>query len=57
MLTVYLDQQAIDTLLNLAEQYAGHANTVAKDSTGTVKGAHDDNSLQIAEANLKVRSL
>ncbi|KPI35148.1 uncharacterized protein AB675_1363 [Cyphellophora attinorum] len=46
-------QQAIETLLNLAETYAGHANTVAKDSHGTVKGAHTDNSLQSAEANLK----
>ncbi|KAF4627257.1 hypothetical protein G7Y89_g10895 [Cudoniella acicularis] len=46
-------QQAINTLLNLAETYAGHANTVGQQSTGTVKGAHTDNSLQNAEADLK----
>ncbi|TVY31893.1 Uncharacterized protein LSUB1_G008363 [Lachnellula subtilissima] len=46
-------QQAINTLLNLAEQYAGHANTVGAHSTGTIKGAHTDDSLQRAEADLK----
>ncbi|KKY23932.1 hypothetical protein UCRPC4_g02745 [Phaeomoniella chlamydospora] len=46
-------QQAIETLLSLAEEYGGHGKTVAQQGTGTVKGAHDDNSLQIAEADLK----
>ncbi|TVY16164.1 Uncharacterized protein LARI1_G006871 [Lachnellula arida] len=46
-------QQAINTLLNLAEQYAGHANTIGAQSTGTVKGAHTDDALQRAEADLK----
>ncbi|KAL3423219.1 hypothetical protein PVAG01_04966 [Phlyctema vagabunda] len=45
--------QAIDTLLNLAETYAGHANTVANQATGTVKGAHADDSLKLAEQDLK----
>jgi len=45
--------QAINTLLNLAETYAGHANTVANASAGTVKGAHSDDSLKRAEADLK----
>lgn len=44
---------AINTLLNLAETYAGHANTVANASAGTVKGAHSDDSLKRAEADLK----
>lgn len=46
-------QQAITTLLDLAEQYAGHANTVGQQSTGTVKGAHTDSSLKKAEDDLK----
>lgn len=49
-----VDQQAIETLLSLAETYGGHANNVTSQSAGTVKGAHDDNSLKSAEANLKV---
>lgn len=38
----------------MAETYAGHANTVGQASTGTVKGAHGDDSLKRAEADLKV---
>ena len=49
-----LDQRAIDTLLRLARQYRGHGIDVAKQGTGAVKGAHSDNSLQLAEADLKV---
>ena len=45
--------QAIDTLLGLAETYAGHANTVANATTGATKGAHGDDSLKRAEADLK----
>ncbi|PWW79590.1 hypothetical protein C7212DRAFT_170056 [Tuber magnatum] len=47
-------QQAIDTLLRLAETYTGHAKGIAKDSAGAVKGAHQDNHLQSAEKSLKV---
>jgi Family of unknown function (DUF5923)/Protein of unknown function (DUF4449) len=47
------DQQAITTLLNLAETYAGHANTIGQQTTGTVKGAHKDDSLTRAETDLK----
>ena len=54
LLTLPLDQQAITTLLNLAETYGGHAKTMGKDSHGAVKGAHDDDNLQRAEADLKV---
>ena len=55
---IRLDQQAIETLLSLAETYAGHASTLAVDSKGTVKGAREtDSHLQIAEADLKVRFL
>jgi hypothetical protein len=49
-----LDQRAIETLLRLAEEYTGHTKTVASQSQGTVKGAHTDDSLKTAEANLKV---
>lgn len=47
-------QRAIETLLRLAEQYAGHSKDVALQSKGTVKGAHEDSALQLAEADLKV---
>lgn len=46
--------QAVNTILNLAEEYAGHATNVANQSAGTVKGAHADSSLQLAEKDLKV---
>merc|ERR1711939_828486 len=46
-------QQAIETLLSLAETYGGHGRNVAQQSQGAVKGAHNDSSLQRAEANLK----
>ncbi|MCJ1418641.1 hypothetical protein MMC32_004989 [Xylographa parallela] len=46
-------QQAIDTLLSLAEEYTGHGHNVAQQSIGTVKGAHTDNALTTAEADLK----
>jgi uncharacterized protein DUF5923 len=49
-----LDQQAIETLLRLAEEYGGHSKNLAKDSHGTVKGVHTDDSLKKAETNLKV---
>lgn len=44
-------QEAITTLLDLAEQYGGHASTLAQGGTGTVKGARS--SLAQAEADLK----
>lgn len=44
--------QAIETLLNLAETYAGHVNTLGNQATGTVKGAHGDDSLKKVEADL-----
>jgi hypothetical protein len=47
-------QQAITTLLDLAEEYASHLNNVGQQSTGAVKGAHADNSLKAAEQDLKV---
>ncbi|KAK5142873.1 hypothetical protein LTR04_002079, partial [Oleoguttula sp. CCFEE 6159] len=46
-------QQAIDTLLRLAEEYTGHTKNVAQQTSGTVKGAHGDNALQTAETDLK----
>lgn len=47
-------QQAIDTLLGLAETYTGHSKGIAREGTGTVKGAHEDSHLQSAEKSLKV---
>ncbi|KIY04186.1 uncharacterized protein Z520_00878 [Fonsecaea multimorphosa CBS 102226] len=46
-------RQAIDTLLSLAETYGGHATDLHSQSKGTLKGAHEDDRLQSAEANLK----
>ena len=48
------DQEAIETLLSLAETYGGHTRSLTQGATGTVKGAHDDGNLQKAEADLKV---
>ncbi|KAF2665193.1 hypothetical protein BT63DRAFT_448440 [Microthyrium microscopicum] len=46
-------QRAIETLLNLAETYTGHTKSLATQGQGTIKGAHTDDSLKTAEANLK----
>lgn len=48
-------QQAIQTLLDLAEEYGGHANTLAQGGTGTVKDARSN--LAQAELDLKVRAI
>ncbi|KAB8360708.1 hypothetical protein FH972_024444 [Carpinus fangiana] len=47
-------QRAISTLLRLAETYTSHGKDVAGQSTGAVKGAHTDDGLRSAEADLKV---
>ncbi|OBT53454.1 hypothetical protein VE04_06137, partial [Pseudogymnoascus sp. 24MN13] len=44
---------AINTLLTLAETYAGHASTVGQQAAGTAKGVHSNNTLQNAEADLQ----
>lgn len=44
--------QAIETLLNLAEEYGSHANRLARGGTGTVKDARSN--LVQAETDLKV---
>ena len=54
---LYTDQQAIETLLRLAEEYTGHTKQFTGQGASTIKGAHGDNSIQAAEADLKVRSL
>lgn len=46
-------EQAINTILNLAETYAGHATTIGTQATGTVKDARGDDSLKRAEDDLK----
>ncbi|RAL67776.1 hypothetical protein DID88_008504 [Monilinia fructigena] len=45
--------QAITTLLDLAEQYGGHAQHIGQQGSGAVKGAHADDSLTTAERDLK----
>jgi hypothetical protein len=46
-------QEAIDTLIGLAEEYAGHASSIAKDTHGEVKRTAEDNNLQKAQTELK----
>lgn len=46
-------QQAIETLLSLAETYAGHGKNLSQQSKGTVKGARTDDGLQAAETDLR----
>ncbi|KAF2087834.1 hypothetical protein K490DRAFT_73335 [Saccharata proteae CBS 121410] len=45
--------RAVDTLLRLAEEYTGHSKNLTQQGTGAVKGAHADESLNVAEADLK----
>lgn len=45
--------RAVETLLRLAEDYAGHSKNLAGQGSGAVKGAHKDDSLQAAETDLK----
>ena len=52
---VLLDQQSIETLLSLAEEYGGHGKNMSQQGAGTVKGAHSDTALTSAETDLKVR--
>ncbi|MCJ1358566.1 MAG: hypothetical protein MMC33_008566 [Icmadophila ericetorum] len=47
-------QQAIETLLSLAEEYGGHSKNITQQTVGTVKGAHTtDDALTTAETDLK----
>lgn len=51
-------QRAVETLLGLAERYAGHGKQVGQQGAGTVQGAHaEDSALTRAEADIKVRIL
>ncbi|RMD41949.1 hypothetical protein DV735_g3144, partial [Chaetothyriales sp. CBS 134920] len=46
-------QQAIETLLSLAETYAGEGRELARHGAGTVKGAIEDEDITRVEADLK----
>lgn len=50
-----VDQQAVETILNLAEEYSGHGKNLTQQGAGTVKGAHSDSALTAAETDLRVR--
>lgn len=54
-LTFCADQQAVETLLNIAEEYSGHGKNISKQGAGSVKGAHSDTALTSAETDLRVR--
>lgn len=47
------DQQAIDTLLRLAEEYQGHSKNLAQQGKGNVQGARSQGPQQSAESDLK----
>ena len=49
-----IDQQAIETLLRLAEEYAGHGKNFGQQGQESAKGAHDQDGLKKAEADLRV---
>ncbi|KAI4127360.1 MAG: hypothetical protein LQ338_003236 [Usnochroma carphineum] len=57
MIVEIQDQQAIETLLNLAEEYGGHGKNLSQHGAGTVKGAHSDNALTAAETDLRIKTL
>lgn len=44
-------------MLRLAEEYSSHGKNLAGQGQTSVKGAHNQDSLQLAEADLKVRFL
>ncbi|RAR03598.1 lipid binding protein [Stemphylium lycopersici] len=46
-------QRAIETLLNLAEQYSGHGKNLGQQGKGSVQGAHENDALTTAEADLR----
>ncbi|KAI9646554.1 hypothetical protein NHQ30_004549 [Ciborinia camelliae] len=46
-------KQAIDTLLDLAEQYGGHAQHIGSQGSGALKDARANDSLKAAEIDLK----
>lgn len=46
-------QRAVETLLDLAERYAGHSREFANQGVGSVKGVHADTALKTAELDLK----
>lgn len=50
-------QRAIETLLTLAERYSGHGRNMGMQGKGSVQGAHQNDALNIAKANLRVRNL
>ena len=50
-------QQAVDTLLYLAETYSGHSKNLANQANGTVQTARDDNHLRSAETCFKVSDI
>jgi len=50
----HLDQNAIETLLNLAEKYTGHTREASQKGAGAVRGVQKDENLQAAQTNLKV---
>lgn len=50
-------QQAIETLLSIAEKYAGHTKSVGQQSSGNLKDFRGTDSVQAAENCLRVSIL
>ncbi|KAH8812068.1 hypothetical protein F5884DRAFT_301727 [Xylogone sp. PMI_703] len=45
--------EAVNTILNLAENYGGHANTIGQQSATSAKTFHEDEAVQTAKHDLK----
>lgn len=52
-LTNYADQQAVETLLTMAEEYAGHTKNVSKQGGSSARGVLKTNSVQAVQYNLR----
>lgn len=52
-LTNYADQQAVETLLTMAEQYAGHTKSVSKQGGSSARDVLKTDNVQAVQYNLR----
>lgn len=50
----FVDQKAIETLLNLVEKYGQHGRDVSQQGIGTVKDVRGNENVRVVETNLRV---
>lgn len=53
LLTNYADQQAVETLLNMAEQYAGHTRDLSKEGSSSARDVLKSDDVQAVQYNLR----